>query len=178
MARARPAEHTLGRTGAGQHCLRTRRPGWAALAADLTPLVLIDTVARIAIAVTVCVLLLPGTPNGVLPAFDTGYTAVSWGGSVGSQLFISLLISLALSELPRRLEKSLAQLNNRNDELLSIMQERESLQEQVLRSQKQSALGTMVAGVTHDFNNLLLPKPYPRRELLAAVTSALSLPGC
>lgn len=109
------------------------------------------------LAAGVFVLLLADVPADFLPASNIGYTAASWGGSAGSLLFISMLISLALSELLRRLEKSLTQLNSRNHELLSIMQERESLQEQILRSQKQSALSTMVAGITHDFNNLLLP---------------------
>ena len=91
------------------------------------------------------------------PEQDITYSAVSWLGSAGSLLFIAMLLSLALAELLRRLGDTVEALGDSNQRLTRIMEEREGLQEQILLSQKQSALGTLAAGMTHDFNNLLVP---------------------
>jgi CheY-like chemotaxis protein len=51
----------------------------------------------------------------------------------------------------------MADLSESNRRVSTVLAERENLQGELLRSQKQSALGTLASGIAHDFNNILVP---------------------
>ena len=58
-------------------------------------------------------------------------------------------------ELERQVARRTKALRDSNAQLKKEMSERESLEEQLLRSQKMEAIGTLAAGVAHDLNNIL-----------------------
>lgn len=81
----------------------------------------------------------------------------SWFGVSGTLLFLSALISLSAARLLDGLEKTMIELEASRQRVTESLEEREQLQDQLLHSQKLSALGTMASGIAHDFNNLLQP---------------------
>jgi signal transduction histidine kinase len=95
------------------------------------------------------------TQNGAL--FNMRYTWEAWLAVSGSLLFLCCLISLAIAELLGRLERLVSEQAATNQHLEVLLEQENALQEELLLSRKQSALGTMAGGIAHDFNNMLLP---------------------
>ena len=58
-------------------------------------------------------------------------------------------------ELERLVAERTKALSESNQQLKQEMDERQALEEQLLRSQKMEAIGTLAAGVAHDLNNIL-----------------------
>jgi signal transduction histidine kinase/ActR/RegA family two-component response regulator len=58
-------------------------------------------------------------------------------------------------ELERRVEERTAELNHSNEQLRSEIQQREQMEEEVLRGRKLESLGVLAGGIAHDFNNFL-----------------------
>jgi len=58
-------------------------------------------------------------------------------------------------ELERQVDQRTKALRDSNVQLKNEMDERQVLEEQLLRSQKMEAIGTLAAGVAHDLNNIL-----------------------
>jgi signal transduction histidine kinase len=59
------------------------------------------------------------------------------------------------AELERLVAQRTRELSNSNRKLKKEMAERAALEDQLVRSQKMEAIGTMAAGVAHDLNNIL-----------------------
>ncbi|MEX2367387.1 MAG: response regulator [Pseudohongiellaceae bacterium] len=95
------------------------------------------------------------TENAVL--FNLSYTREAWFAVSGSLLFLSSLTSLAIAELLARLEGLVEEQAASNQQLEALLEQESALQEALLISRKQSALGTLASGIAHDFNNFLLP---------------------
>ncbi len=58
-------------------------------------------------------------------------------------------------ELERRVEDRTAELHHSNQQLRSEIQQREQMEEEVLRGRKLESLGVLAGGIAHDFNNFL-----------------------
>jgi PAS domain S-box-containing protein len=64
-------------------------------------------------------------------------------------------LAKANEELERRVQQRTAELEQANRALLRDMEERKRLEEQFRQAQKMESIGTLAAGVAHDFNNIL-----------------------
>ncbi len=62
---------------------------------------------------------------------------------------------LKREELERLVAKRTTELSRTNSKLKQEMEEREALEQQLIRSEKIEAIGTLAAGVAHDLNNIL-----------------------
>jgi signal transduction histidine kinase/CheY-like chemotaxis protein len=102
-------------------------------------------------------LLLPLHARGGNLAAGPSYSPDAWIAVASSLTFLSALLSLSIARLLRGLEDSLTELEISNRQVSETLSERERLQDELVRSQKQSALGTLASGIAHDFNNILVP---------------------
>lgn len=89
--------------------------------------------------------------------FNIRYTVAAWVAISGSLLFLSSLLSLAIAKLLAGLEHLVSEQAESNELLTSLMAKERALQEALLESRKQNAMGTLAGGIAHDFNNLLVP---------------------
>ena len=86
--------------------------------------------------------------------FDTSEVA-QLASTLTQKWILARKAKINREELERQVARRTKALRDSNEQLKKEMSERQSLEEQLLRSQKMEAIGTLAAGVAHDLNNIL-----------------------
>lgn len=91
------------------------------------------------------------------------YTSM-WLIQAGNLVMLGGVLGLAVNSLMDGLEESVAHAERLAEELVAErrelraqVEERERVQDQLIQSEKLSAVGTLASGIAHDMNNLLVP---------------------
>ncbi len=86
--------------------------------------------------------------------FDTSEVA-QLASTLTQKWILARQAKINREELELQVARRTKALRDSNAQLKKEMSERQSLEEQLLRSQKMEAIGTLAAGVAHDLNNIL-----------------------